>query len=302
MNGLTELCLWQDGEGALHALSPTGHKGFGALSAPKNRSAHEQTLTVGIDAADLLPKPLWDWLALHLGQPCVLLLDASLPRTWHTLAWETLNWRGKKLGDWLRIVRYATKAGQTFDGRAGSLVWDQWPGPEFKALWPLFHGERRFERGRIETDVRSGRDVGHFARLVIIAHGGESDAVCLLDQSGEAWHLQLPATLPPEVLILACTSYQGNVHDMAVHCLERGARAVICGHGQLNAELMAGFLGDWLQEHADPVLRPYKRLWHVQGQAREEQGGVRWLRYYGEVALHEYYQNTLDFLSPWPTP
>ncbi len=298
MNGLAALWVWQDRQGALQVLSPTGHAGLGSLPVPPNPSAHEQTQTGGIDAAHLLPKPLWDWLEAHSQQASVLLLDASLPRAWHTLAWETLTWRGQKLDTWLRVVRYAKRAGQPVDDGGESLVWDQWPGSEFAKLWGSLRGERRFKREQIEDEVRRGRDVGHFARLVIIAHGGESEGVCLLDKSGVVWPLELPATLPPEVLVLACASYHGTVHDLAVRCLERGARAVICGHGLMNAALMAGFLESWLQESPGSAAKlPYQRLWQWQECCVDERGGVRWLRYYGAVALHEYDQNTLAFFQ-----
>jgi hypothetical protein len=85
---------------------------------------------------------------------------------------------------------------------------------------------------------------------VIFAHGGENEDCVLLDKNGQHWDLTLPKTLPEEVLIIACASYDGNLHDLAVQCLERGARNVVCGHGKLNHKSMIAILSEWVTHRA----------------------------------------------------
>ncbi len=291
------LYLWADSQNAIHALSPERHVELGLLEVPDSPPQNDQTRTNGIDAAGFLPELLWELLAPPHAEehPLILMLDKSLPRPWHTLAWEQLNWRGAKLGSFLKVIRYAQPATEQPHRSGETLIWDQWPDNKFKEVIHQRQGiERRFKREQIERDIQSGRDLGHFARLVIIAHGGESEAKLLLDKSTkQAWDIRWPATVPYEVLILACAPYQGNFHGLAVACLERGARAVICGHGRLNAALMASALAFWL----DADSAAHETLWALQAQQPSEPGGVHWLRYYGDAPVTAYDRLTLGFFQ-----
>jgi len=291
-----DLYLWADSQNCIHVLSPEQHFELGLLEVPDSPSKNDQTRNNGIDAAGLLPASLWALLAAHYATEhgMTLMLDKSLPRPWHSLAWERLNWRGAKLGTFIKVVRYAQPATEQQKRSGETLIWDQWPGNEFKGVINQRQGiKRRFKHEQIEQDIQSGRDLGHFARLVIIAHGGENEATALLDKSGQAWDIELPATLPYEVLILACASYQGNFHDLAVACLERGARTVICGHGLLNAALIASALAVWLDTNG----AAHETLWELQTQELPEPGGVHWLRYYGDAPVTNYDRLTVNFFQ-----
>lgn len=289
--------LWADNQGHLFALSPLHYLPLGQLTPPANLPANEQTRPNGIDAAGFLPEPLWTLLVAHHLSQITLILDRSLSRAWHTLAWEHLHWRGTKLGIRLQVIRYAQPVLNPMPRSGKTLIWDQWPGDEFAALIKgRHHIERRHKLEQIEQYIRLGTDVGHFARLIIIAHGGENEDVILQNKSRDPWDIQLPATLPPEVLLVACASYHGNFHNLAVACLERGAQSVICGHGPLNAELMNQALIAWLD--GDTHVPAHEALLRLQKQDQiGQQGGVHWLRYYGDIPMRAYDRLTLDFFQ-----
>jgi tetratricopeptide (TPR) repeat protein len=114
----------------------------------------------------------------------------------------------------------------------------------------------------------------------------------LLDKTGQPWQIEFPATLPPEVYLIACASYDGNLHALATHCLDRGAQTVVCGHGKLDARQMAAALSSFL----DTGQSPCQILRALQAQdAARQPGGVHWLRYYGAVPLAPYDRLTLAF-------
>lgn len=290
---VTTLCLWAEPSGRICTLSPECFQQWDAFDLPENPPAHEQTRAHGIDAAGFLPTPLWAWLSEYFNaRPISLLLDRSLPAGWHTLAWEQLNWRGVKLGTRLSVCRYAAATASYPHATGNTLIWDQWEGPQFDPLRARHHVERRFKRNQIDQDLQTGRDIGHFARLIILAHGGPSDATLLLDKSGNPWQIELPATLPPEVYVIACASYDGNLHAFATACLERGAKTVICGHGKLDAVRMNAALLALLdaEQSPDQTLRDLQRQ-----DGLRQAGGVHWLRYYGAVPLAPYDRLTLAF-------
>lgn len=287
------LCLWKDVEGRICALSPDRFERWIGVKAPENPPEKEQLRANGIDAAGFLPEPLWRWLSAYFNEVSIeLLLDRSLPSAWHKLAWEQLNWRGRKLGECVSVCRHATVTEQCLPAIGDTLIWDQWPGPEFASLWQRHGIERRRKRSQIEQDLQRGRDVGHFARLIVLAHGGENQSAPLLDRDGQPWPIAWPATLPPEVYLIACASYDGNLHDLAAACLERGAQTVVCGHGKLDAKQMAAALSLFL----DAGQTPCQTLRNLQAQDMPRQpGGVQCLRGYGSVSLSPCDRLTLAF-------
>lgn len=283
--------FWADAEGIVHALAPDRQVSLGSIVMPESPPQNEQTRPNGIDARAFLPKPVWGFLESHLQCMGGLVLDKSLPSAWHTLAWEQLNWRGNKLGGFLLVFRYAQPASEWHAPTGKTLCWDQWEDDTFKAVLSRPGIVRRFKREQIEEDYKSGSDLGHFDRLVLLAHGGENNDTILLDKQGHPWNVNLPATLPFEVLIFACASYDGNFHDLAVDCLKHGAKSVVCGHGQLNADLMRSALSAWL----DSKTPAYETLPMLRAAALPEQGGLHWLRYYGEVPITDYDKYTWRF-------
>lgn len=291
------LYLWRDLKGEIHALSPDRYETLGAMDAPANPSESEQSKEIGLDAASILPNRLWQWLCVYLGQqPIALILDCSLPDGWHKLAWEQLGWRGSKLGISVQITRYAITSNQQKRSATGkTLIWNQWPEDHFSSLLKRQDVEECWQtRKLIEHEIERGRDIGRFARLIILAHGDSTGAAHLLDKQGLPWTtLNLASvTLPEEVYIIACASYHGNLHDLIIDCLRHGAKSVICGHGPLNAELMNEALNTLLDANspAHQALREQQEK-----DVTPPLGGVSWLRYYGSAPLNELDNLTLAF-------
>ena len=240
----------------------------------------------GIDAASYLPECIWNFLSSFVEKVSTLILDKSLPEQWHKIAWERLNWRGRKLGDLWHVVRLATiqKTTYTPSHLRNTLIWDQW---ENDRLSELNNVTIRFKIKQIEQDIQSGLDVGGYRRFIIFAHGGETQDCLFLDNKGLCWNPTIPKTLPPEVFIIACANHGSNFHDFILQCLQNGAKTVICGHGKLDELAMIEALSIFVNSD-EPA---YQTLWRLKSTVPQKRDGdVHWLRFYGDACISE-----LDF-------
>ncbi len=284
---MRKIYLWQDDKNQLHCLTPDQHT---QQPMPELEIDSAQITQNAMDAAACLPETVW--AALKGEQATTWVLDASLPQSWPRLAWEQLSHRGHPLEAWLQVIRYAQIQDSALTVGSKTLIWHQWPDDDFTELSQDARVKCRSSLKLIQRQIEHHEDLGGYQRLIILAHGGESDSVPLLDKQGQPWDIQWPVTLPPEVWIMACANHNGNMHTLATECLQRGARRVVCGHGRLNARLMQSLLLARLQQ---PEI-PLSEFLSVQRPSQpQEAGGVQALRYYGEIKIEAFERQTLGF-------
>lgn len=198
---------------------------------------------------DALP----DWLAdalTHVLQEhghARLLLDASLPASWHCCPWERLPCDGYFLGERVQVIRqYRPTPLQINEGR--TLLLDRWPDMRFiDAL------QTDVEAGRV--DIRRGESVDHwllanpdlsnYRELIVVAHGGR-DRYGLLTESGLPWPLRLAPKLPPLIWILSCEEQDGAFDHLVINAFTNGAQCVLCPDGLLSASHVALLLAEWI--------------------------------------------------------
>ena len=184
-----------------------------------------------------------------------LLLDQSLPSSWHCFPWERLPGDGFFLGERVQIIRSYRRAPlEIREGR--SILLDRWPDERFiKALQP------EVEAGRI--DVRRGESVDHWLlanpdlsdhrELILIAHGSR-DRHGLLTESGLPWPLRLAPKLPPLIWILSCEERDGAFDHLVSNAFTHGAQCVVCPDGLLSAGRVALLLAEWIGISSSPSI------------------------------------------------
>lgn len=211
---------------------------------------------------DALPDGLATALTLVLNEHgrTRLLLDKSLPSSWHRFPWERLPCNGCFLGERVQVIRnYRPAPLQIREGR--SMLLDRWPDKRFiNSLQP------EVEAGRV--DVRRGESVDHwllanpdlsdYRELIVIAHGSR-DRHGLLTESGQPWPLRLAPKLPPLIWILSCEERDGAFDHLVNDAFTNGAECALCPDGLLSAGRVALLLAEWIgirkaQSVADWVL------------------------------------------------
>ncbi len=284
------LSLWVDESGQLSMLGP---RDFRQTPLPERADADFARIAqnpAGIELKAVLPEPVWR--RLLESDFDTLLLGQNLPEAWQVFPWEQLTERGQRLDERFQVIRYATVLDAPQETIQGTLCWHQWPDADFGWLEDQPNVELIRQLKQITRSVQSGEDLGRYARLVILAHGGERLDFPLKDRDDNDWPIQWPKTLPPEVWIVACASDQGNMHPLAIDCLQHGAARVVCGHGRLDARLIGAILKARLEQPETPLN-------HFLEEQRKAQsrhpGSVHQLRYYGEAPLDRYERMTLAF-------
>ncbi|MGB4499025.1 MAG: hypothetical protein WBI40_10015, partial [Methylococcaceae bacterium] len=284
----TPVIFWAD-QARIQVICSNKHIQFGHIEVEDRPiPAKHQNDEAGIDAAAYLPESIWEFLSTLQSSQAIktLILDKSLDAKWHKIPWERLNCRGQKLAQFWRVIRFARVIESNAESaflRHNNLVWDQWENDSVSALSDVTTRLCKIEK--IEKYVKDGIDVSGYRRLVIFAHGGETANCLFFTKEGECWNPRLPKTLPPEIFIMACTSYDSNLHDFIVQCLERGAKTIICGHGKLDEQSMLAAVAEFIREEKPA----YQTLWKLQEKtSNKKDGDVHWLRLYGDAPISEF--------------
>jgi len=226
-----------------------------------------------------------------------LYLHKSVADNWQALAWEKLSLKGQSLGEHLHIVRYAQFDTVLSSPKTKWLILNHWEDPCF------FSSHLQAENVEIKTGKKINltlqqTDLSRYQGLIIIAHGSEElEASPLLTSSGDKWDLQLPHSLPQQVLIIACASKQSHFATLIKTCLKQGSISVIAPNGKLDATAMQDFLKNSLQNPNCNTVTYLKQ----QQDTSSLVGGVRCLQQYGALnpinppELKDYRQLSIDY-------
>lgn len=224
-SALPFVALWQDDNSAiLHLLNRDSHRTLPLPAIPENSQALEEFLP---DLLQALPTPDPDarWL---------LLLEPSLPQSWHRLRWEALTLGGRRLAAQALVIRSAAWHREETSIHKYARFLNLFPQVEFSfldRLQPLFRSEklRTSREAFLKQDMAEGGD------LIIAAHGRSHGLVAA---DGSTFTVPVAHPMPKRIWLLAC-NVDGAMDDLAQYLLKQGCRTVIAATGDISASDIA---------------------------------------------------------------
>jgi hypothetical protein len=192
-------------------------------------------------------------------------LDADLPGPWHALAFEWLQDGGQTLHARLSVVRYWVDdpvAIASISRHRQTVVLNLMPaGDPVQPVRGLGgEGVQIIDGPEMTAHFLARSDLTELGALCVVAHGTRDAAGAPFRlPDGRPWSLPTARDLPPLVILLACSSHDGNLLHEARRLLDAEARTVIAPLGDPSAEgvraFLRGFLPRWRRgERVDDIL------------------------------------------------